>query len=322
VARVWDAERIVEPQLALALINDQFPDLLKSTDQHIEQFGVGFDNTAYLINGVYIFRFPRRQIAVPLLETESRALPHLAGRLPLAVPLPEWVGQPSPQRNYPWPFAGYKLLPGTTACRVEISDDQRTGNAETLAKFLRALHSLPLAEGERWRLPGDVFKKLDLEKRIPQTHNYLSEIVSHGLLNEDAGSESNKFPESIVETLTKLIDSARGLRPTSHSTILHGDFYARHLLVDGKRTVTAVIDWGDICIGDPAIDLSVAHSFLPPHAHDAFKAAYGSIPENTWLLARFRALSVSLVLMSYGHDIGDPHLIRAGRQALRYIASR
>ena len=53
--------------------------------------GAGWDNTAYLVNGEWVFRFPRRTIAVPLLEAEGRVLPKLAPRLPLSDSAPRMV---------------------------------------------------------------------------------------------------------------------------------------------------------------------------------------------------------------------------------------
>ena len=110
--RPWAAEATVGPEQARRLVESQFPALAPA---RIEPFGVGWDNTAYLVNGSAVFRFPRRQMAVPLLENECRVLPRLAGRLTLPVPRPEWVGTPTAE--YGWPFAGYPMLPGRTADR-------------------------------------------------------------------------------------------------------------------------------------------------------------------------------------------------------------
>jgi aminoglycoside phosphotransferase (APT) family kinase protein len=48
-----------------------------------------------------VVRLPRRQAAVPLIESEQRWLPELAPRLPLAIPTPVRVGRPS--ERFPWP---------------------------------------------------------------------------------------------------------------------------------------------------------------------------------------------------------------------------
>src|SRR4051812_35619656 len=107
----WSAEHVVTDSLARSLIEAQFPELALA---RVELLGTGWDNTAFCVNGACVFRFPRRQFAVPFLENEMRLLPALALLVPLAIPNPRFVGRPT--EAYPWPFAGYPLLPGRTAC--------------------------------------------------------------------------------------------------------------------------------------------------------------------------------------------------------------
>src|SRR5437867_5996430 len=144
MSKPWLAEYPVEAPLARALIEAQFPELAPA---RLQLLGEGWDNTAFLVNDCCVFRFPRRKIAVHLLEAEQRLLPQIAPRLPLPVPIPEFHGQPEDQ--YPWPFAGYRLLPGRTASAAALDEAQRLQAAEPIARFLAALHSLPAEEMER-----------------------------------------------------------------------------------------------------------------------------------------------------------------------------
>lgn len=107
MAHQWEPQQILEPPLALDLIREQFPDLPLFK---IRLLGAGWDNTAFVINEDLIFRFPRREIAVPLVETEWCVLPKLGPRLSLPIPIPKWRG--SPTSRFPWPFIGYKMLAG------------------------------------------------------------------------------------------------------------------------------------------------------------------------------------------------------------------
>lgn len=127
--RPWVAEREVPPALARSLLDQQFPPLRGAP---LRPFGAGWDNTAYLVDEAWVFRFPRRRIAVPFMEAELRNLPCLAGRLPVPVPAPQWIGRPSP--DFPWPFGGYRLLSGVP---VHADLDPAT---QALAR-LRGLHS-------------------------------------------------------------------------------------------------------------------------------------------------------------------------------------
>jgi aminoglycoside phosphotransferase (APT) family kinase protein len=98
-AAEWHPERVVGEAEAAELIGEQFSHL---RDARIEQLATGWDNTVYLVDGRWIFRFPRREIAVAGVEREIAVPPHLSRRLRLPIPVPELVGRPS--ASYRWPF--------------------------------------------------------------------------------------------------------------------------------------------------------------------------------------------------------------------------
>src|SRR5262249_32255145 len=93
--------------LAGALLKEQVPELAAAP---VELLGEGWDNAAFLVDSRYVFRFPRRSVAAPLLAREIAILPLLAPHLPVAVSAPAFVGTPS--GDYPWPFAGYRAFEG------------------------------------------------------------------------------------------------------------------------------------------------------------------------------------------------------------------
>lgn len=304
--RPWEAEQIVELEAALCMIAKQFPSL---KPQKIRLLGIGWDNTAYLVDETLVFRFPRRQFAVPLLENEYHMLPQIAEHLPLAIPNPRWMGAPS--QEYPWPFIGHQILPGTTACRADLSEEERASLAAPLARFLAALHRIPLAIAQEKNLSGDLLGRLNIARITPLLRKNLEEINSMniGLI----------LPSKEIQ---ELMEERKVFKIPENSTIVHGDFYVRHLLVNEKRQLSGIIDWGDIHIGDPAVDLAIVHNFLPKIAHDAFCKIYGEISEDTWELARFRALYHCTILIIYGHHSGDVAIYREGLRALKnYITA-
>ncbi|MGH8931230.1 MAG: phosphotransferase [Egibacteraceae bacterium] len=296
----WDAERAVSPELARALVEDQFPDLAPAS---VEPLGVGWDNTAYRVNQAYVFRFPRRPIAVDLITREARVLPVLAPRLPLAIPVPAFVGKPS--ECFGWPFSGYPMLDGRTACAAGLGERERHAAAEPLARFLAALHAIPPRELD---VPGDEIGRLDLARRLPQAGARLQEIAERELVPD-------------ARPLLRILETASEASASRTGVLVHGDVYALHLLVDGEGRLTGVIDWGDVHRGDPAVDLAVAHSFLPPSAHPTFLAHYGPVDEGTWHLARLRALHHSAAVV-YAHHMGSADLLREGLLALAHLTER
>ena len=292
----WDAEQTVDPALARRLIREQAPELAV---ERVELLGEGWDNIVYRVDRDFVFRFPRRQMGADLLETECAVLPRIAGDLPLPVPELTHVGRPTDA--FPWPFAGYRYLPGRTACRARLSEEQRCALAKPLGAFLATLHALPADD-----LPGDTLGRMHVDKRIGMIAERFEKIVSAGLV----ASADPWRP--LLENLP------RGARP---ACLVHGDFYVRHLLVDDQAALTGIIDWGDVHRGDPACDLMIALSFLPPEAAPAFQETYGPLDPPTLRLSLFRALFHAVAITDYGHAIGDADLLREGLRALDRLAT-
>ena len=283
----WDAEREVAAELARALIEEQFPPLAPA---RVEPLGAGWDNHVFLVNAEWVFRFPRRAVAVPLLLNERAVLPAVAGKLPWPVPAIEFAGAAS--ERFAWPFTGYRFLRGRTADRIPLGDTERARLAAPLGRFLRALHSIAPPAG----VPGDLIGRLDAGRLIPLLTDRLRRLG--------------------IEPPAWIGDPVRA---PGGGTLLHGDLHARQLLLDGAARVTGVIDWGDSHSGDAAVDLSSAWSLLPAAAHGAFRAAYGPIDEATWRLARLRALHVTAALADWASDRGDEGLQREARGGIDRI---
>jgi aminoglycoside phosphotransferase (APT) family kinase protein len=267
---VWEPEIVVDEALAERLLAE-FPEL---EGESLRLLAYGWDYTVWVVAERYAFRFPRRAIGVPGTEREIAVLPELAPRLPIAVPAPLFVGRPT--EEYPWPFFGSELLRGREATGLEA--EARVGVALQLAGFLRILHSLDVD----MELPVDVNGRAEMSKRVPMTLELLDELQRLGLWKE---------PPS----LRPFLDEARGLPPGELTSVVHGDLHFRQVLVDDGQ-VTGVIDWVDVCRSDPAIDLSMAWSFLPPDGRARFLEAYGPVTEEQLVRARVLAISLSAAL--------------------------
>jgi len=174
----WIAEREVTPELARALVREQFPEL---PAERVEPFGSGWDNTAFLVDGDAVFRFPRKASTVEFLERESRVLPQLAGRLTLPVPDPRWIGRRT--ERYPWPFAGYRRLAGRTADAAGLTEEERAAAAEPLGRFLAALHAIPV---DGLELPPDLIGRTAFGPRLHQLVERLDLLRDRGRIDDPA----------------------------------------------------------------------------------------------------------------------------------------
>ncbi len=296
MGKPWEAERTVDAELARRLLREQAPGVAAD---RIQPLGEGWDNTVYLVDGRWVFRFPRRQMGADLLENECAVMPRIAPGLPLPVPVPTILGKPT--AAYQWPFAGYRYLPGRTACRRNPSEAERRAMAEPLGRFLAVLHATPEETWAGVEVPGDELGRMDLDRRVPVIRGLLSDLAERGLVDT---------PDPWLPLLR---DLPRGPRPRC---LVHGDLYVRHLLVDDQGGLCGLIDWGDVHLGDPACDLMIALTFLPTEARRDFEAAYGPIDGSTWRRAGVRALQHMATITLYGLDIGDEDLLREGLAGL------
>jgi aminoglycoside phosphotransferase (APT) family kinase protein len=103
-------------------------------------------------------------------------------------------------------------------------------------------------------------------------------------------------------------------------TLVHGDLYSRHLLVDADLDLCGVIDWGDCHIGDRAVDLLPVYTMLPPDARERFFERYGRVDESTDRIARARALYHTLVVFNYAREILDSGLEREALYGISNLA--
>lgn len=298
----WDPEIDVDADGARALIDDQFPELRGA---ELTRIDAGWDNVVFLVDGRWTFRFPRRAIAMPGVEREIDVLGRLAGHLPLPIPIPRWIGTPTDA--YPFPWFGAAYLPGVELAVAALPDDARVEPARALGDFLRALHAPSLARLVGTGLPVDPMRRADMALRVPFTRHRLAQAVAAGLWE----------PADAVEDL--LVDAA-ALPPPPRTRVLHGDLHGRHVLIADGRAA-GVIDWGDVCMGDPAVDLSIAFSAFSGAAREAFVSAYGPIGRLTALRARVIGAFLSAALLVYAADRGMDSLRAESRLALDRVVS-
>lgn len=290
---VWSADVTVDEDLVRRLIADQFPELEPAS---LRPFAEGWDNAVWLVDERWAFRFPRRTMGVEAIERELRVLPRLAPVLPAPVPVPVFVGRPA--AGYPWPFAGAALIEGVEAGDAALDDDARCRLASALAGFLRALHDARGAE-----LPVDPNRRADMPYRAAMTTDWLGRLERLGLWRAPA-------------SVRRLLADAERLPPPEGMVVAHGDLHFRHVLVDAGGALAGVIDWGDVCLGDPSIDLSLLWSFFPAEGRAAFLAAYGPVSEAQLLRARALAVNLCAILAAYGHEEGMAGVEREALEGL------
>ncbi len=294
----WDPEVAVDPPLAQRLLAEQFPELAA---QPIRVLGKGWDNTVFIVGDEWVFRFPRREIVLSGFTNEIELLPLLAPLLPVPIPVPEHVGVPS--SAFPWPFFGARVLRGAELC--EAPDFPQAALAPQLGRILRTLHGPGPMDALGGRLDENWTRRADMELRVPKILEKLEELETLW-----------RAPEHV----RAFLDAAVALPPPEPRAVCHGDLHFRHVLVAGTR-VTGLIDWIDLCRGEPALDLQLVWSALDRDMRPAFFAEYGDVDDGTLLRARAVAVFVSLALLEYAHHEGLAAIERAALASLDRVAA-
>ncbi|MGC4773433.1 phosphotransferase [Micromonospora sp. DT44] len=164
VNRMPAAEVSVSVELVRGLLDQQHPDL---ADLPIEILANGWDNLVCRLGEELLVRLPRRAVAAELIAHEQRWLPELAGRLPLPVPAPLRVGQPT--IRYPWSWSVVPFFPGRVAALSQPDDPWSA--AVTLGGFLDALHIPAPPEA-----PVNPFRGIPLVGRAPGVLDALAHV--------------------------------------------------------------------------------------------------------------------------------------------------
>ena len=258
----------------------------------------GWDNTVVRVDDDWVFRFPRREIALPGIDREIALLPRLAPQLSLPIPVPEHIGV---YGDPPWRFWGARHLPGTELKVAGRIDEIGVAVGRSLGRFVAELHALPADSG----LPVDPFGRADAASRAVRARDVMAELRATTLDGLD---------DPVVEEVLAAGEAAGP--PPTETVLSHGDLYSRHVLVDENGATTAVIDWGDLCMAPRSVDLSVAYSALAGPSRDAFFAEYGSIDADTELRARVMAIFSAASVAAYARELDDRILLASAMTGL------
>jgi aminoglycoside phosphotransferase (APT) family kinase protein len=260
------------------LLREQHPDL---ADLPVTFGASGWDNQLWRLGGDLAVRLPwaTHNSDEPLLR-EYALVPALAPCLPLPIPIPQRLGQPSERFPHPWIVTTW--VAGEPADRDPVTRGDEA--ADTLAAFLTALHK---------PAPDDVPAGRD-RRGGPLADTgiawSLKEATARGLVSDP-------------DALREIWDDALGAPEWPGPPLwLHGDLHPANLLTsDGN--FCGVVDFGDLCAGDPACDLAAGWLLLPDGVIDRFHQGYSSAADAATLRrARGWALWKALACLLIGDN--------------------
>ena len=279
----------IDVSLVHRLLEAQFPRWSELPVRPIESSG--WDNAIYRLGTDLAVRLPRRKIAAHV-EREHDWLPVLGPQLPLVTPVP--LGKGVAGEGYPWHWTVCPWLTGEVAA-VSPAEDMSQAAAR-LAGFIAALQAIDPSGG-----PVNQFRSGPLVTRDPV-------VRGAAALGRAAGTDL-----ALAAWEAALAAPAW----TGGPVWMHGDLHPANLLVEDGE-LTAVIDFGLLGVGDPACDLMVAWTYLPPEPRRIFRDAL-AVDDATW--ARARGWAVQLGLRAAAYSSGNPLLGMVGRLTIAEVAA-
>ncbi len=295
-------KQTIDIDLAIALIQRNFPQVVIRTALPITR---GWDSFVLEVNEELIFRFPMRDDVIPYLENELRLLPLLERALSTPIPHFDFIGQGD--ASYPYMFVGYRKLVGVALDDDRIAQEHLAALAPALANFLNELHSFPVEQAvsvgveghtpEQWRERYQE-RYIDLQKRV------------FPLLDADLRTKSERLWEGFLDNTAIF---------SFQPALIHCDLACEHILCDPKRgTLTGVIDWGDVTIGDPAMDFVGLHNGHGRKFTDLVLSEYrGVVDAGFWQRMDFYLCYGPFSELLYGAYSGNEGFIMKGKEGLR-----
>lgn len=261
----------IDAGLVRSLLHAQHPDLAGLSLRPVEG---GWDNELWRLGDELAVRMPRTTRAPGLLRKEYEWLPLLAPGLPLPVPAPLRLGEPSALFPAVWTVA--RWVPGEPGDRTPITEGYRA--ADTLAGFLKALHRDAPAGA-----PANPMRAVPLTSL---THPF----------EEQFRAVASRVPVEIRDVWEEVVSAPDREGPP---VWVHGDLHPANIAVsDG--TLTGVFDFGELCAGDPATDLAAAWLLLLSGSAARFFEAYADADEAMIRRARGWAVLRGLSLVGIG----------------------
>jgi aminoglycoside phosphotransferase (APT) family kinase protein len=269
------AEVDVDVPLVRALLHDQHPDL---AGLPLAVAANGWDNVIVRLGDELAVRLPRRAAAAALIEHEQRWLPEIARRVAPVAPVPVPVRTGRPALGFPWSWSIVPWFPGVPV------GERRVGApvAEALAAFVELLHA-----------PAPPDAPVNPVRAVPLATR--SDAVLTRLASEDV--PRGRELAAVWRTAAAL--PAHAAPPVW----VHGDLHPFNVLVeptaDGRDRLSAVVDFGDVTAGDPAVDLATAWLTFDREARRVFRA-HVTADDDTWQRARGWAVSIASALSLSG----------------------
>lgn len=213
------------------VLQQEVPDLRINT---IELNTSGWDNLVANVNGDdWIFRFPREEKFLPMLERERILLDHLKNKVSMPIPYYQYVGARTA-------FVGYRKILGeslTEELYLAFTDVERQAIAKSLALFFTQLHhGVSVEEATQWGYPKYHIPLQEIEQSLLKT------------------SSCKKIKRMLSEALAYTKQTPCS---TEKPVLLHCDVHGGNLAYNRNTKKMGVFDFSFAAIGNSFSDFAM-----------------------------------------------------------------
>lgn len=223
------------------------------------------------------------------VKKEHKWLPRLAPFLRLSIPTPLFVGEPI--NDYPWEWSIYRWIEGAPATDIPI--DHLPNAAVSLAHFLLALQSIKTIGGT-----------------MAGAHSfYRGGTLVHfdAKMRQAFAILKNKMD---VDTAMEIWEEALASQWQGPPVWVYGDISPSNLLIQEKQ-LCAVIDFGQLAVGDTACDLTIAWTLFREESRKKFRDLL-ELDALTWPRSRAWALWKFMIVATGLTTSDGPEASQAG----------
>jgi len=305
-ARLHADQVEVEADLVRRLVDAQFPAWSSLPLTAVAAHGT--DHRLFRLGGELLVRVPVHAASAGQALTDAAWLPRieagLAGAVPVRVPVPVALGEPSELLPFAWSVVPW--LEGEPLDAPGVADRvDRRQLAEDLAAFVLALREVdptdgPAPQGAWTRgapLPDDPASTREVEEEI----DALAGVVD---------------PDRARRVWREALEAGPW---TGAPVWIHGDLLDGNLLVRDGR-LGAVIDFGFLAVADPAPDVVPAWTLFDADARRAYRSAL-EVDDATWARARAWAMLPALAGVPY-YAMSAPAFAARSRRHLDAVLDR
>ncbi|SFH07820.1 macrolide 2'-phosphotransferase [Pontibacter chinhatensis] len=213
----------------------------------------------------WILRLPRRPDVLPRAQNEHRVLQWLQGKLPVSVP--DW-------QIFHESLIAYPRLAGTPVANIDMEQKCYVWNLEP--------ENLPQAF------------ITSLGEAVAALHTLDTEAAAQAGLKVYQPEQARQKLETQMLRVKKELGVAQPLWEQwqswlrddsfwpSHSSLVHGDLQAAHILTDENGKVNGFLDWTEAEVNDPAIDFVALLASFGEETTKTLLQAYEQAGGNVW----------------------------------------